>query len=331
MHDLETNGDEVAFASLREPAWHGLGTVFNDEVTTQEMLELAHLSNWNVRLEPVVVPGVAADRFAAPAFAVVRDNPFDGEPDALAVVGKRYKVVQNEELFDFGATLGSGARWETAGSIKSGRVVFGSLALERETVLDPSGVADKVNTYMLLHTSHDGSVSVQASITPVRVVCANTLNFALRSVKQSFKIRHTQTIDGKMAAAREALGLAERYMDDFDKQAQALFAAPVNDKQIEDIFAAAYPRPDKDASKAAITRWENKRVAVGDILFSDTTYAVKDTAWGILNALTENLDWNRQERNENPEPKLAAASGLDAIANAERNRLLSIVKETVGV
>lgn len=331
MHDLETNGTETAFASLREPAWHGLGTVFNEEVTTQEMLDLAHLSGWNVRLEPVVVPGVSSDRFATPAFAVVRDNPFDGEMDALAVVGKRYKVVQNEELFDFGATLGSGARWETAGSIKSGRVVFGSLALERETVLDPSGVADKVNTYMLLHTSHDGSVSVQASITPVRVVCANTLNFALRSVKQSFKIRHTQTIDGKMAAAREALGLAERYMDDFDKQAQALFAAPVNDKQIEDIFAAAYPKPDKDASKAAITRWENKRIAVGEILFSDTTYAVKDTAWGVLNALTENLDWNRQERNENPEPKLAAASGLDAIANAERNRLLSIVKETVGV
>jgi len=331
MHDLETNGTEAAFATLREPAWHGLGTVFNEEVTTQQMLELAHLDNWNVRLEPVYVQGVPAERFAVPSFAVVRDNPFDGEADVLSVVGQRYKVLQNEELFDFGATLGSGARWETAGSIKKGRVVFGSLALERETVLDPNGVADKVNTYMLLHTSHDGSVSVQASITPVRVVCANTLNFALRSVKQSFKIRHTQTLDGKMAAAREALGLAERYMDDFDKAAQALFAVPVTDSQVEDIFATAYPKPDKDASKAAVTRWENKRVAVGEILFSDTTYAVKDTAWGVLNALTENLDWNRGVRNDNPESKLTAASGLDSIANAERNRLFSIVKEKAGI
>ena len=331
MHDLETNGTEAAFASLREPAWHGLGTVFNEEVTTAQMLELAHLDNWNVRLEPVYVQGVPAERFAVPSFAVVRDNPFDGEADVLSVVGQRYKVLQNEELFDFGATLGSGARWETAGSIKKGRVVFGSLALERETVLDPNGVADKVNTYMLLHTSHDGSVSIQASITPVRVVCANTLNFALRSVKQSFKIRHTQTLDGKMAAAREALGLAERYMDDFDKAAQALFAVPVTDAQVEDIFATAYPKPDKDASKAAVTRWENKRVAVGEILFSDTTYAVKDTAWGVLNALTENLDWNRGVRNDNPESKLTAASGLDSIANAERNRLFSIVKEKAGI
>lgn len=331
MHDLETNGTEAAFASLREPAWHGLGTVFNEEVTTAQMLELAHLDKWNVRLEPVYVQGVPAERFAVPSFAVVRTNPFDGEADVLSVVGQRYKVLQNEELFDFGATLGSGARWETAGSIKKGRVVFGSLALERETVLDPNGVADKVNTYMLLHTSHDGSVSVQASITPVRVVCANTLNFALRSVKQSFKIRHTQTLDGKMAAAREALGLAERYMDDFDKAAQALFAVPVTDSQVEDIFATAYPKPDKDASKAALTRWENKRVAVGEILFSDTTYAVKDTAWGVLNALTENLDWNRGVRNDNPESKLTAASGLDSIANAERNRLFSIVKEKAGI
>lgn len=330
-HDIETNGTEAAFATLRQPAWHGLGTVFNEEVTTQQMLELAHLDNWNVRLEPVYVEGVPAERFATQSFAVVRDNPFDGEKDVLSVVGKRYKTLQNEELFDFGATLGSGARWETAGSIKSGRVVFGSIALERETVLDPSGVSDKINTYLLLHTSHDGSVSVQASITPVRVVCANTLNFALRSVKQSFKVRHTQTLEGKMAAAREALGMAELYMDDFDKAAQVLFETPVNDKQIEDIFAAAYPKPDKDASKAALTRWENKRVAVGEIMFSDTTYAVKDTAWGVLNALTENLDWNRGVRNDNPESKLTAASGLDSIANAERNRLFSIVKEKVGV
>lgn len=331
MHDLETFGDQAAFATLRQPAWHGLGTVFSEEVTTKEMLELAHLNGWDVRLEPVSVGDVPNERFATPALAVVRTNPFDFQKDVLAVVGKRYNVLQNEELFDFGAALGSGARWETAGSIKNGRVVFGSLALEHETVIDPTGVADKINTYMLLHTSHDGSVAVQASITPVRVVCANTLNFALRGVKQSFKVRHTQTLEGKMFAAREALGLAERYMTDFDKEAQALFEAEVTAQQVEDIFATAYPKPEKGAAKAAVTRWENKRVQVGEVLFSDTTAAVRDTAWGVLNALTENLDWNRGVRNDNPEPKLTAASGLDPIANAERNRLFRIVKEKAGV
>lgn len=331
-HEVETNeAGEAAFATRREPAWHGLGTVFQEDVTTSQMLELAHLDNWNVRLAPVTVRGIPAERFAAPAFAVVRDNPFDGEEDVLSVVGKRYKVLQNEDLFGFGDSLTSGGRWETAGSIRQGRVVFGSLALKHETVLDPTGVADKIETYLLLHTSHDGSVSIQASITPVRVVCANTLNFALRTVKQSFKVRHTQTLEGKLATAREVLGMAEVYMDDFDKAAQALFQTSVTPQQVEDIFAKAYPKPDKDASKSAVTRWENKRVAVGEVLISDTTYAVKDSAWGVLNALTENLDWNRQERMGNPEPKLAAASGFDPIANAERNRLFSIVKESVGV
>lgn len=331
-HEIETGANgEAAFVSLREPAWHRLGTVVQEEMTTAELLSTAHLAGWNVRLVPALAPGVPLERHASPSFHVVRDNPFDGGLDQLSTVGKRYKVLQNEELAEFGATLGSGARWETGGSIKNGRVVFLSAALERETVLDPSGVSDVVKTYLLLHTSHDGSVSIQASITPVRVVCANTLNFALRSVKQSFKVRHTQTLEGKMATARETLGLASLYMDDFDKQAQALFQTPVNAKQVEDIFAAAYPRPDKDASKAAVTRWENKRIAVGEIMQSDTTYAVKDTAWGVLNALTENLDWNRGVRNENPEAKLAAASGLDSIANAERNRLFSVVKATVGL
>jgi len=102
----------------------------------------------------------------------------------LGVVGERYHVLQNEDLFSFGDNiLDGGGRWETAGSLKGGRVVFGSLALERETVLDPNGVADVVKTYLLINTSHDGSIAIQASITPVRVVCANTLNVALNRTK----------------------------------------------------------------------------------------------------------------------------------------------------
>ena len=143
--EQDANGN-TAFASLREPAWHGLGTVFNEEVTTSKMLELAHLDNWNVRLEDVAIP----DSFASDKnyFFVTRTNPFDNtQNDVLGVVGERYKVLQNEDLFSFGDNiLDGGGRWETAGSIKGGRVVFGSLALERETVLDPNGVADKVKT-----------------------------------------------------------------------------------------------------------------------------------------------------------------------------------------
>ena len=315
-----------SFASLREPAWHGLGTVFQEELTTAEMLDAAELSNWNVRLEPVKVDGVDSDRFAVPAFATVRDNPRDGQKDVLGVVGSRYKVLQLEDLFDFGdQLLSGGGRWETAGSLKGGRVAFGSLALERETVLDPNGVADRINQFLLLATSFDGSTAVTAANTPVRVVCANTLNLALGGAKQSFKIRHTQTLDGKLAAAREALDMASVYMDEFDTHAQNMLAYQLNAKETEDLIQKVYPRPDKDASKAAQTRWENKRVAIDTIMQSETTNMVKDSVWGVFNALTENLDWNRASRNGNAEPKFAAAAGFDPVANAERNRIARVV------
>lgn len=318
-----------SFASFREPAWHGLGTVFDHEVTSaKEMLELAHLDNWDVRLEDVPM----ADDYTSSKnhFMVVRNHPVNGNPDVLAVVGERYKVLQNEELFDFGNYLLDGARWETAGSLKDGRVVFGSLALERETVLDPNGVADKVNTYLLVNTSHDGSVSVQASITPVRVVCQNTLNMALRGVKQSFKMRHTQTLDGRIVQAREALGLAKTYMDEFDKMAKELIETEITKATFDKIVTTAYPMPEKD-SKGAMKKWENKIDLLEEIYVSDTNSMINKTAWGAFNTLTERLDWYRTARGGKNEGILASASGFDPIINAEKNKLLQIVREVAGV
>lgn len=320
-HLLEQYGDMASFASLREPAWHGLGTILTDEVTTSEMLQAAHLAGWNVRLDDVTLPGRSHREF----FAVTRTNPFDGERDVLGVVGERYKVVQNEDLFSFADNMLDGGRWETAGSIKNGTVVFGSLALDREVVLDPKGATDKVNTYMLVHTSHDGSLAVQASITPVRVVCQNTLNMALHGVTQSYKIRHTQTVQGKVQAAREALGLAHKYMDEFDKQAQELITAEINDAQFFEIITNVYPKPEKD-SKGSFTKWENKIDTLNDIYFGATCENIKGTAWGAYNALTERLDWYRNPRGGNAEGVLAAASGFDAATNAAKNTMLRAVK-----
>ena len=319
--EIGQNG-EAAFASLREPAWHNLGTVFNDEVSTREMLDLAYLSNWNVRLENVTLPGRSHREY----FAVTRSNPFDGHADVLGMVGERYKVVQNEQLFNFADNILDGARWETAGSIKYGTVVFGSLALERESVIDPNGVSDKVNSYLLVHTSHDGSLAVQASVTPVRVVCQNTLNMALRGVKQSYKIRHTQTVDGRVAVAREALGLAHKFMDEFDKQAAELYAREIDAAKFFDIVSAVYPKPEKDA-KGSMTKWENKIDMINSIYMGPTNNMIAGTAWGALNAMTERLDWYRTARKGSTESMSAAASGFDVATNTEKARILSAVRE----
>jgi phage/plasmid-like protein (TIGR03299 family) len=332
-HNLEMENGEVAFALRGAPAWHNLANrIFSqdEEVSTQLMLDEAKLSNWNVKLSPVADHIPQGWNDSSDAQYVVRTNPFNQGTDVLSVVGSRYKVVQNEELFSFADGILDGdsrVAWESAGSIKKGKVVFGSLTIPREMILDPQGANDKTQLYLLVYTSHDGSVAVQASITPVRVVCQNTLNLAIRNVKQSFKIRHTQSVDGRIAVARETLGLALGYFDAFEREAQALYTQSITDKQFNDIIVKAYPKPDKDASKIAKTKWDNKVVLLNDLYFNSPTNAnIKGTKWGVFNAMTERLDYFRNVNKKNTESKYVSASGFDPLITAEKNKLLQLVK-----
>jgi phage/plasmid-like protein (TIGR03299 family) len=335
-HELEIDEatGQATFASLRQPAWHNLGTVFQDEVNTAEMLSLAHLDNWNVRLEEVPVPaGFTSDKTYS---FVSRTNPFNkDQTDILGIVGERYTPLQNEDLFSFGDNLlDGGGRWETAGSIKGGRVVFGSIALQNSITLDPNGIADKIDNYLLINTSHDGSIAIQASITPVRVVCANTLNLALSSFKgknaskQTFKIRHTQTAEGKIAVAREALGLANTYIDEFSELANKLIQTEITKAQFDKIVELAYPAPEKD-SKGSFKKHDSKIDLLNDIYVGQYNNTISGTAWGAYNALTERLDWYRSARGGNNESIYASASGFDPVINAEKNRLMKLVLATV--
>lgn len=332
-HNLETNGNDVAFALRGKPAWHNLANrIFNldEDVTTQMMLDEAKLSNWNVRLSPLTDHISSEWNDVSNSQLVIRNNPFNGETDVLSTVGSRYHVLQNEELFDFADAIHDAnpeCRWESAGSLKKGRVVFGSVDIPRTMVLDPQGANDETKLYLIVWTSHDGSVAVQAAITPVRVVCQNTLNLAMNNAKQSFKIRHTQTAEGKIQVARETLGLALGYFDDFEKEAQALFAESVNDKQFLDIVKTIYPKPAEDSSKIAQTKWDNKMVTLNELYYNSPTNAnIKGTKWGVFNTLTERLDYFRSSRKSNTESKWASASGFDPIITAEKNKILQIVK-----
>ena len=145
-------------------------------------------------------------------------------------------------------------------------------------------------------------------------------------LKQSFKIRHTQTAEGKIQIARETLGLTLGYFDEFEKEAQALFAESLNDKQFSDLIRKVYPKPADDASKLAKTKWENKVVLIDDLYFNSPTNAnIKGTKWGAFNALTERLDYFRTSRGKE-ENKWASASGFDPIITAEKNKILQLVK-----
>ena len=333
-HKSEVESGEVSFVladSRSKPAWHSFANhVWDADSETpsiSQIMDSAKLSNWNVRLEPVA-DLVPTYNMVSDSYLVVRDNPYnDGEKDVLATVGSRYKEVQNEDLFAFAQNLHDSnpdVKVDAAGSLKGGRVVFGSWSVPNTLVLDPKGANDKTNLYLIVWTSHDGSVAVQSAITPVRVRCQNTLNFAMKRAKQSFKIRHTQTVDGKIAAAREALGLSVAYFDEFSAQANELFKREVTDAQFSKIVNALYPKPDKDA-KGSIKKWENKVLLVDELYHNaDTNANIKGTAWGVVNALTERLDYYRTAR-KGGDSLMAGASGFDPVLTAEKNKIVKQV------
>jgi phage/plasmid-like protein (TIGR03299 family) len=326
---IASNGSIDLFASHREPAWHGLGTVFTEEVTDyRRMLDLAGLSGWDVREEEVILAQNPDARFVTPVQAIVAT--IGDEDRVLGVTGTRYEIVQNEEAFSFLQSLHDGARWETAGAIKDGRVVFGSMAFDRDFVLDPNGVADVVKSYLLVHTSHDGSTGVGGGVTPTRVVCQNTLNVALGSIKQTFKMRHTKNVEARMQAEAAMWRQANTYMDAFEAEAQALFAQSVTDKQYFDIVSEFFPKPEED-KKGSFKKWENRQGLFSQAWKGAPNAGIKNTAWGVFNALTEANQWGRNVRSgtAGAENFAAAGAGFDIPTNVFRAQALAAAKSLV--
>lgn len=321
------------FASYREVAWHGLGTVFTDEVTDyNEMLRLSGLNDWDVRAMPVAATVLDGEdekildaRFVTPAQAIVAT--IGNENVVLGVTGERYEIVQNEDAFSFIQSLHDGARWETAGALKGGRVVFGSIAFERDFVIDPSGVADKVESYLLVHTSHDGSTALGGGITPVRVVCANTLNVALGNIRNTFKFRHTSTVKDRMVAEAQMWRQANTFMDAFEVEAQALYQKSVTDKAYFDIVSELFPKPEADV-RGSLAKWEKRQEVYAQAWNGQPNAGIKNTAWGVFNALTEANQWGRNIRkgDKGAESFAAAGAGFDIPTNQFRQKALMLAK-----
>lgn len=334
--DIATDNGVNLFASHREIAWHGLGNVFQKEVTDyQEMLRLAGLSGWDIREMPLAVTALDSDEvveanFVVPAKAIVA-NMSDGLR-VLGVTGDRYEIVQNEDAFSFLQSLHDGARWETAGAIKGGRVVFGSMAFDRNFTLDPNGASDKVESYLLVYTSHDGSTGVAGGITPIRVECQNTLNVAMGQVKQTFKIRHTRNVEDRMKAEAALWRQANTYFDRFEAEAQELFAQSVTDKQFFGIVEQMFPRPEQDV-KGAMKKWEKRQETFTQAWKGEPNAGIKNTAWGVFNALTEANQWGRNMRKgeKGRENFFAAGAGFDIPTNQFRAQALSAAKSLVTV
>jgi phage/plasmid-like protein (TIGR03299 family) len=322
--------DKATGAFFRQPAWHMLGETFTDEVTDyNEMLKRANMAGQNIRkVEITEVAGIPAERFAQPHVAVVRTNPVTGQDEVIGWASPEYEVRQVEEIFSwaqFGPT--EGARWETAGQMKGGSQVFGSIAFEREIVLDPNGAADVTKTFLMVAGSFDGSLANYARYTPVRVVCENTLNIALGGkVGNGFSFKSTKNIRERVGLWQAAVAGQAKYMDAFEKEAKALYAKKVTKGlMFQTIIPAIFPKPEKDV-KGSFQKWDNRVEKIAALWNGKTNENLPDNGWKAFNVLTEHNQWDRGLRAGNVENFAVAGAGFDNATNAFRNKALLVVK-----
>lgn len=214
----------------REKPWHGLGTMVQEAPTSEEALILAGL-DWNVIQKPIqTTEGSPIPGF----FANVRDC----DEKVLGVVTNRYKVVQNREAFSFtDELLGEGVTYETAGSLQEGRRTWVLAKLPHRYIIS----GDEIEPYLVFMNSHDGSGSIKAAMTPIRVVCNNTLNLALSTAKRFWSINHTGNIDGKLEDARYTLLYADQYMGELGKAIDQLSKIRIPDRQVYEYIDALFP------------------------------------------------------------------------------------------
>lgn len=262
--------------SVREKPWHGLGTIVDEALNAKDAMVAAGL-DWEVLPKKICVEGTTDP--IPNAVANVRSS--DGK--VLGIVADRYKIVQNADAFAFTDELvGSGdVKYETAGSLNGGKKVWLLAKMPDTKILD-----DEIEPYICFSNVHDGTGAVRVCMTPIRVVCNNTLNFALSTAKRSWSAVHAGDMDRKIAEAREALGLAEIYMGQLNKYAESMVDVKIDEDKIKSILDKMFPINTEDSK----CKQENAKVMQDAFMacyFAPDIVQFKGTAWGALNAMTD--------------------------------------------
>ena len=215
---------------VREKPWHGLGTEVQEAPTSADALLYAGL-DWLVVQEDVYLK----DGTQTPGYKI---NTRDTDHIALGIVSDRYKVVQNEDAFRFtDDLLGAGVTYETAGALQGGRKVWMLARMPQRYII----AGDEIAPYLVVMNSHDGSSGIKVAMTPIRVVCQNTLNLALSSAKRVWTAKHTENVMSRVHEARETLMLAERYMGELGRGIDNLTRLKLTDKRVLEMMQEFFP------------------------------------------------------------------------------------------
>ena len=223
---------ETMFYTRQKP-WHGLGTMVQEAPTSKDALILAGL-DWQVIQKPIITEdGIPISGFKA--------NLRETDNRVLGVVTDRYRTIQNHDAFAFtDSLLGEGVTYETAGSLQNGRRVWVLAKLPQRYIIS----GDEITPYLVFMNTHDGTGAIKAAMTPVRVVCMNTLNLALSTAKRSWSTNHVGDIRGKLEDARYTLLYADLYMQELGKAIDKLNRQKLSDRKVYEYIDALFPLMD---------------------------------------------------------------------------------------
>jgi phage/plasmid-like protein (TIGR03299 family) len=313
----EKNQKTVAHRVQDGAPWYGLPSVQNPgDATVEDMMTSAGMLGWNIHLSEVQSgDNVRVDK---PQFEVLRNDPRpenDGGLHRLSIVGDRFVPVQNEELESMANAITDGeSTLNTVGHWGDGRRVFMAFELGENIVLDPNGQADALGRFLTITAGHDGTAGIVAVTNNLRIACQNQLTANKASALGLIKMRHTESVKGRILAAREALSIAFKQSEVFEQEMKVLLSQSVTDAKFDKIVEAIYPRPEKDV-KGALSRWEEKTDTIRGLWNGETCANLDNTAYKAYNALNEHLMWYSTVRAGNVESALVKASGLDDLTN----------------
>jgi phage/plasmid-like protein (TIGR03299 family) len=200
-------------------------------------------------------------------------------------------VLQAEEAFSFGDNIvdAGGAHWGRAGQLRGGETIFGCMELEGMDISVP-GDDGELKPYLLIVNSFGGFTPFCGILAYVRPVCQNTFQMAYGTkTPHRFAIRHTGTLDGKLAMARDALGIAFRHTAETKEAIDRLAMARIVDAQVQELFETVVWPLNPDAPQGMKDN-SNASKAFSNYLTSETIDGIRGTAWGVYNAVTEYVD-----------------------------------------
>jgi len=334
-HNLNIHKGRASFFSVKEKAWHGLGEVLEDCPTSEEAIKYAGL-NFEVGLSPLLADlnkqAFDENGQKKTPFMVNYDHMME-VPGKFAtyrkdngcifgVVGSRYEIVQNRDAFEFfDAIVGKGeAIYETAGALGNGETIFITAKLPSYIRV---GKDDDIEKYLLLTMAHDGSKSIQAMFTPIRVVCNNTLSAALKGKSNKVTIRHTKSAHENLKRAHEALGIVNMLSDELGDIFNNMARKPLYGDPLEAYIESSLGLT-RDEEGYLSTRASNIKQNVLEYMEVNETQKVetcRGTLYGAYNAVTGYLSNVKDYKDNNSKKMQNMIFGTDATIN---NRALNL-------